>query len=226
MRAGKIFPGEAPVGRDKVFPPKKAGGVLEARYRYTVRWRRRSPPCVWLGHGTLDLEIDLCSFCSLQVHVCIGKIGESCGDFCTLVDVFCRSSALRKRNRQVSGISEAASVLRYLAVLGAVSIFGISVVHYPFSGSVKSDSLSPRETIWVHSPWVSFCRWKSPREIKKKTVLDLEPRDLRSLWCALLLVYVGSQHGTALDWGAIWGWWVDGVKENCHGVFSFWNVSG
>ena len=50
-------------------------------------------------------------------------------------------------------------------------------------------------------------------------VLHLGPRDLRSLWCALLLVYVGSQHGTALDWGpfGVGEWW-SGGKLPC-GLF-------
>jgi len=44
-------------------------------------------------------------------------------------------------------------------------------------------------------------------------VLDLGPLDLRSLWCALLLAYVGSQHGTALDWGPFGvGEWVEWRK--------------
>ena len=41
-------------------------------------------------------------------------------------EIFLPIKCFKKKNRQISGISEAASVLRYLAVLGGVSIFKVS----------------------------------------------------------------------------------------------------
>ena len=81
-------PGEAPVGRDKVFPPKKAGESFRGQvpyipfagggdHRHAVDWD--TVPWIW---KSIYLR-----FFSLEVHVCIGKMGESCGDFCT-VDFF------------------------------------------------------------------------------------------------------------------------------------------
>ena len=224
---GKIFPGEPPVGRDKVFPPKKAGESFRGQvplYRSLAEQitAMRLIGTRYLGFGSRFIE----EF-SLQVHGLYRKNGWIMWRFLHL-RFFCRSSALRKK----TGISEAASVLRYLAVLGGVSIFGISVVHYHFSGSVKSYCLGWSDHNQMsHSPWASFCWGKSLKGNPKKTGSGRGGSHrfyTSSSWLEILVVCasfgvrgISTWHGPGL--GAIWGWWVGGVEENCHGVFSFWN---